>query len=118
MNGVVELHEACAKHDIKPIFGCEVYFVDDHLDAGGPGLGRERNHLTLLAATDAGFRNLVKLSSAGFLEGLQRGKPTVDMGCSPRTPRASSRSPAASPRACAGGSSRSAPTTPAATSTT
>jgi DNA polymerase III subunit alpha len=80
MNGVVELHEACAKHDIKPIFGCEVYFVDDHLDAGGPGLGRERNHLTLLAASDAGFRNLVKLSSAGFLEGLQRGKPTVDMG--------------------------------------
>src|SRR5205823_37789 len=41
---------------------------------------RERNHLTLLAADDAGYRNLVKLSSAGFLEGLQRGKPTVDMG--------------------------------------
>ena len=39
----------------------------------------ERNHLTLLAATDAGYRNLVKLSSAGFLEGLQRGKPTVDL---------------------------------------
>ena len=36
MNGMVELSEACAKHDIKPIFGCEVYFVDDHLDAGGP----------------------------------------------------------------------------------
>ena len=27
-----------------------------------------------------GYRNLVKLSSAGFLEGLQRGKPTVDLG--------------------------------------
>ena len=40
----------------------------------------ERNHLTLLAADDAGYRNLVKLSSAGFLEGLQRGKPTVDLG--------------------------------------
>ena len=39
----------------------------------------ERNHLTLLAADDAGYRNLVKLSSAGFLEGLQRGKPTVDL---------------------------------------
>ena len=119
MNGVVELYEACAKHDIKPIFGCEVYFVDDHLDAGGPGLGRERNHLTLLAASDAGFRNLVKLSSRG----LPRGPPArqADGGhgpARPRTPRASSRSPAAWPRACAGGSSRSAPTTPAATSTT
>ena len=38
----------------------------------------ERNHLTLLASDEAGYRNLVKLSSAGFLEGLQRGKPTVD----------------------------------------
>src|SRR5205823_10010779 len=34
MNGAVELHTACAKHGIKPIIGCEIYFVDDHL-AGG-----------------------------------------------------------------------------------
>ena len=39
----------------------------------------ERNHLTLLAASDAGFRNLVQLSSAGFLEGFSRGKANVDM---------------------------------------
>ena len=40
----------------------------------------ERNHLTLLAASDAGYRNLVKLSSAGFLEGLHRGKPNARHG--------------------------------------
>src|SRR5256885_9669622 len=77
MNGAVELHTACAKHGIKPIIGCEIYFVDDHL-ASGTERG-ERNHLTLLAGDDAGYRNLVKLCSAGFLEGLRRGKPTVDM---------------------------------------
>src|SRR5271167_4565109 len=77
MNGAVELHKACAKHGVKPIIGCEIYLVDDHT-ATGPGK-TERNHLTLLAADDAGYRNLVKLSSAGFLEGLQRGKPTVDL---------------------------------------
>jgi DNA polymerase III subunit alpha len=77
MNGMVELHKACAKHSIKPIFGCEIYLVDDH-SARGPGR-TERNHLTLLAASDAGYRNLVQLSSAGFLEGLQRGKPTLDL---------------------------------------
>jgi DNA polymerase-3 subunit alpha len=77
MNGAVELHNACAKHGVKPIVGCEIYLVDDHT-AVGPGK-LERNHLTLLAADDAGYRNLVKLSSAGFLEGLQRGKPTVDL---------------------------------------
>jgi DNA polymerase-3 subunit alpha len=77
MNGAVELYKACAKHDIKPVVGCEIYFVEDHT-ARGPGKVT-RNHLTLLAATDAGYRNLVKLSSAGFLEGLHRGKPTVDL---------------------------------------
>ena len=60
--------------------GCEIYFVDDHADRSRRPRGRERNHLTLLAENDAGYRNLVKLSSAGFLEGLHRGKPTLDMG--------------------------------------
>ena len=77
MNGAVELHKACAKHGVKPIVGCEIYLVDDHT-ATGPGK-TERNHLTLLAADDTGYRNLVKLTSAGFLEGLHRGKPTVDL---------------------------------------
>ncbi|HEY4427748.1 MAG TPA: DNA polymerase III subunit alpha [Solirubrobacteraceae bacterium] len=82
MNGAVELYKACNAHGIKPIVGCEIYLVDDHAAATGSGgsSARERNHLTLLAADDAGYRNLVKLSSAGFLEGLQRGKPTVDLG--------------------------------------
>jgi DNA polymerase-3 subunit alpha len=83
MNGAVELHKACAKHGVKPIVGCEIYLVDDHTLANGskgsPSTRVERNHLTLLAADDAGYRNLVKLSSAGFLEGLHRGKPTVDL---------------------------------------
>jgi DNA polymerase-3 subunit alpha len=75
MNGAVEMYKACRKHDVKPILGCEIYLVDDHTATGKV----ERNHLTLVAADDAGYRNLVKLSSAGFLEGLQRGKPTVDL---------------------------------------
>jgi len=78
MNGTVELFTACRKHGVKPIIGCEVYIVDDHTRRG-PGRF-ERFHLTLLAASPQGYRNLVKLSSAGFLEGYQRGKPGVDMG--------------------------------------
>jgi DNA polymerase III subunit alpha len=79
MNGAVELYQAARRAGIKPIVGCEVYFVDDHAAVAAPGHRLEHNHLTLLAASDAGYRNLVQLSSAGFLEGLQRGKPTVDM---------------------------------------
>jgi DNA polymerase III subunit alpha len=77
MNGSVELFTACRKQGIKPIIGCEVYIVEDHLTRAPGRL--ERFHLTLLAATATGYRNLVKLSSAGFLEGYQRGKPSVDM---------------------------------------
>jgi DNA polymerase III subunit alpha len=77
MNGAVELYKAAKKHGIKPIVGCEIYFVDDHEVATREKV--ERNHLTLLAESDVGYRNLVKLSSAGFLEGLNRGKPTVDL---------------------------------------
>jgi len=78
MNGAVELYQACKKHDVKPVLGCEIYLVEDH-KARGPGRV-ERNHLTLLAENDTGYRNLVKLSSAGFIDGLNRGKPSVDMG--------------------------------------
>jgi len=77
MNGSVELFSACRKYGIKPILGCEVYVVDDHLRRAPGRL--DRFHLTLLAATPTGYRNLVKLSSAGFLEGYQRGKPSLDM---------------------------------------
>ena len=78
MNGSVELYKACKEHGVKPILGLEAYFVDDRTVREGK---IERNHLTLLAASDEGFRNLVKLSSAGFLEGLYRGKPGVDLEC-------------------------------------
>jgi DNA polymerase III subunit alpha len=77
MNGSVELFTAARKHGIKPLLGCEVYVVDDH-ERRAPGR-LDRFHLTLLAATPTGYRNLVKLSSAGFLDGYQRGKPSVDL---------------------------------------
>ncbi len=74
MNGAVEHYKACKAHGIKPIVGLEAYLVDDR-HANPPG---ERNHLTLLASTEAGFRNLVKLTSLGYLEGFARGRPSVD----------------------------------------
>ena len=76
MNGAVEHYKACRKHGIKPILGLEAYFVDD---CRTEAVRYERNHLTLLAASDEGFRNLVKLSSAGYLEGYRRGKANVDL---------------------------------------
>ncbi|HEX5990756.1 MAG TPA: DNA polymerase III subunit alpha [Solirubrobacterales bacterium] len=78
MNGAVDLYKACKKHGIKPIAGLEAYLVDDR-HAIKEQTRYERNHLTLLAETNQGFSNLVKLTSAGFLEGFSRGKANVDM---------------------------------------
>jgi DNA polymerase-3 subunit alpha len=78
MNGAIDLYKACKKHGIKPIAGLEAYLVDDR-HAIKEQTRYERNHLTLLAETDQGFANLVKLTSAGFLEGFSRGKANVDM---------------------------------------
>jgi DNA polymerase III subunit alpha len=78
MNGAVDLYKACNKHGIKPIVGLEAYLVDDRR-AIKEQTRYERNHLTLLAENDRGFANLVKLTSAGFLEGFSRGKANVDM---------------------------------------
>ncbi|HEU5142729.1 MAG TPA: DNA polymerase III subunit alpha, partial [Solirubrobacterales bacterium] len=78
MNGAVDLYKACKKHGVKPIAGLEAYLVDD-VEAVKEKPKYERNHLTLLAENDAGFANLVKLTSAGFLEGFSRGKANVDM---------------------------------------
>jgi DNA polymerase-3 subunit alpha len=70
--GAVELYRECEKHGVKPIVGCEVYVADDrHRQAKGYA------HLTLLAETNEGYSNLIKLSSLGYLEGYYY-KPRVD----------------------------------------
>ena len=77
LNGAVEFYKACRKHDVKPILGLEAYLVDDRHER--EKVRYERNHLTLLARDGAGFRNLIKLSSLGYLEGFRRGQANVDL---------------------------------------
>jgi DNA polymerase-3 subunit alpha len=70
--GAVELYREATKQGIKPLIGCEVYVADDRR-AQQKGYA----HLTLLAESNAGYSNLIKLSSAGYLEGYYY-KPRVD----------------------------------------
>jgi DNA polymerase-3 subunit alpha len=70
--GAVELYREAGKTGIKPILGCEVYVADDR-KAQQKGYA----HLTLLAESNEGYSNLIKLASAGYLEGYYY-KPRVD----------------------------------------
>ncbi|HKG10950.1 MAG TPA: DNA polymerase III subunit alpha, partial [Gaiellaceae bacterium] len=70
--GAVELYRETKKHGVKPLVGCEVYVCDDrHAQTKGYA------HLTLLAESNEGYGNLIKLASAGYLEGYYY-KPRVD----------------------------------------
>ena len=70
--GAVELYREARSTGVKPIIGCEVYVADDrHAQTKGYA------HLTLLAESNEGYANLIKLSSLGYLEGYYY-KPRVD----------------------------------------
>jgi len=70
--GAVQLYQQAGKQGVKPIIGCEVYVCDD---ASKQEKGYA--HLTLLAESNQGYGNLIKLASAGYLQGYYY-KPRVD----------------------------------------
>src|SRR3989449_7891241 len=70
--GAIELYREAGKHGVKPLIGCELYVADDRR-AQRKGYA----HLTLLAEDNTGYGNLIKLASAGYLEGYYY-KPRVD----------------------------------------
>ena len=70
--GTVELYREARARGVKPLVGCEVYVADDRR-AQTKGYA----HLTLLAETNEGYSNLIKLCSLGYLEGYYY-KPRVD----------------------------------------
>ena len=76
MSGAVELFKESRKRGITPIVGLEAYVVPDHT-ARPPR--ESRAHLTLLAETTQGYYNLIKLCSAGYLNGYHR-RPRIDHG--------------------------------------
>jgi DNA polymerase-3 subunit alpha len=70
--GAVQLFQHAKKAGVKPLIGCEVY-VCDNASRQEKGYA----HLTLLAESNEGYGNLIKLASAGYLEGYYY-KPRVD----------------------------------------
>ncbi len=79
MYGAVEFYQAAKAAGIKPILGCEVYVAPgSRLDREAVS-GEERyHHLVLLAESQEGYANLMRLVSRGFTEGFYY-RPRVDM---------------------------------------
>jgi len=90
MYGVLDFYREANEQGIVPVIGTEAYMAAESRherpvrrgrldDTGGDGAEGEKlyYHLTLLAETTAGYRNLMKLSSAAYLEGYYY-KPRLD----------------------------------------
>ncbi len=75
LSGIIQFYQQCRKAGIKPIIGLEAYVVEDRFRKEGNN--EERWHLTLLARDATGYRNLLALGSAAFLEGYYY-KPRMD----------------------------------------
>ncbi len=76
MSGMVELEDACTSisketgHTVKPLFGCEVYFTDNVDDNGNviKDASTKRYHMILIAKTNEGYHNLLKLVSESHVD--------------------------------------------------
>jgi DNA polymerase-3 subunit alpha len=88
--GILDFYKECQKQGVKPILGSELYMAHEHRserlarrgrvdDTGGDTEGGRKQyyHLTALAETNEGYRNLLQLSSRAFLEGYYI-KPRAD----------------------------------------
>jgi DNA polymerase III subunit alpha len=80
--GALEFSQACAAKGVQPIMGCQLWLGREHLEAhgGAAGCDPERNALdpvVALAMDAAGLDNLQRLSSLGFLNSDQSGRPCL-----------------------------------------
>ena len=78
MYGVIDFYKACQKEGIHPVLGCEVYVAPGSRLDREAGAGEDRYyHLILLAENNKGYENLMRIVSAGFMDGFYY-KPRVD----------------------------------------
>ena len=78
MFGAIDFYKAAKEVGIKPIIGCEVYVASGSRFVKDQSQGYNYNHLVLLAETNEGYQNLIKLVSYGYTEGFYY-KPRIDM---------------------------------------
>ncbi|MBR6689047.1 MAG: DNA polymerase III subunit alpha [Clostridia bacterium] len=78
MFGAVELYKECKKQGIKAIIGCEMYVAPRSRFEKEGKVDAEPNHLVLLAMSNKGYKNLIKLVSIAYTEGFYY-KPRIDL---------------------------------------
>jgi len=77
MFGVVDFYKKAKAKGIKPIIGCEVYVAARSMNDKDSVLDKRSAHLVLLAKNNVGYKNLIKMVSAAYIDGFYY-KPRID----------------------------------------
>ncbi len=77
MYGVIEFYKEALKQGIRPVIGCELYVAPGSRFDRPKGSEENYYHLIVLCENDTGYSNLLKLCSAGFVDGFYY-RPRVD----------------------------------------
>ncbi len=77
MYGVVEFYKACRAEQVQPIIGCEVYVAPRSRFDKVAQFDMKPYHLVLLCKNAEGYQNLIRLVSAGYIDGFYN-KPRID----------------------------------------
>ncbi len=75
--GAIEFYKKCKSAGIKPIIGVEAYVATRSRFDKEANVDNRRYHLTLLAKNKTGYKNLIQLVTASYLEGYYY-KPRID----------------------------------------
>ena len=77
MYGVVDFYREAKSQGIHPVIGCEVYMAPRSRFDKVHDIDNKTSHLILLAENQKGYKNLIKLVSAGYIDGFYY-KPRID----------------------------------------
>ena len=78
--GAMEFYLEAKKYSVQPILGCEFYVspMDHKVKAKPKGFsGKRYHHLIILAQSNQGYKNLVRLASVAYTEGFYY-RPRID----------------------------------------
>ena len=95
MYGVLDFYRAAREADLTPVIGTEAYMVTTSRHDRPRRDQHDIYHLTLLAESTQGYRNLIKVSSHAYLDGFFQ-KPRVRRSCRTTTSSPGSTSTASS----------------------
>ena len=77
LHGAIGFYKTATKKGVKPIIGVDAYVAARRMEDQEPGIDDKRSRVVLLAETNDGYKNLLKLVSLSHTKGFYE-RPRID----------------------------------------